>query len=193
MNSGSQLESAVHGPRIHGQQLLCWSQRCYRLTFVLLALVQAVLFFAAEASAPAAYAIGAQSSASEVAQWRTMRYLQQITCAQEGENGFRDAHHVSCAGWAGDDCSSAEYYTDAEVEEVRVNCPVCCGLQAPSPPSPPPSLPSPPKPPSPPPPTTCNDEANNGFVDVHGFPCVSWYSYDCHQTTYWYNAQQLAT
>ena len=68
------------------------------------------------------------------------------TCDDEGRSGFRDAHGLNCTSWRGASCSfsgassysyggSSSYNLDGvgaygsnDLEAVRANCPICCGL-----------------------------------------------------------------
>eukprot|EP00966_Prymnesium_polylepis_P261224 6033748-Prymnesium_polylepis.1 len=61
-------------------------------------------------------------------------------------------------------------YTAAQIEDVRSNCPRCCGLPFPSPP--------------PPPAATCADENAAGWLDAQGYSCSDWQTYLCVISTF---------
>jgi len=120
------------------------------------------------------------------------------TCDEENNGGYRDAANYTCKEWEGFDCHynyAAEYKVDAnvdELEEVRINCPLCCGL-SPPPPALPPAPPPAPPPPSPPPrpisPDSCATE-NLGFKDAMDYSCQSWETWDCY---YNYGGEYIVT
>ena len=66
---------------------------------------------------------------------------------------FVDAQGFRCVGWTGYTCVVSFGYTQAQIDEIRYNCPKTCntGVECPSPISPPPTRP-PPAPQNPPPP-----------------------------------------
>eukprot|EP00966_Prymnesium_polylepis_P177936 4120501-Prymnesium_polylepis.1 len=79
---------------------------------------------------------------------------QAAECSAEAALVWKDPYGYGCDIWMGYECIVSFGYSQAEMDDIRLNCPRCCGLPHPSPPpppiSPPSAPPSPPQSPSPP-------------------------------------------
>ena len=79
-------------------------------------------------------------------------------CAAESSFGWLDPYGYTCADWQGYNCDEYPGCTAAEMADLRLNCPRCCGI-----------------------PLTCAEENSFGWLDPYGFSCADWQGYNCFE------------